>query len=462
MGNSSENYTNQEVTFLDALKVCLKFKYVILAITLAITILGTLFIQLFYKASSLIYSSNFALYYSDLPNIVGADLDFDFKSDKVVNQLKNNEALEGVNIDAFRSVNMGLDFDRDLEKNYASFPYERSAVYYTWSSRQSYFKDRAQAVAFVKALGQVAISQMREKVESVNFANYIKEVERAVSFEQEISYLRSQTNTITAYYEALIEIYGESYIVEEGVTLGNRFETVRFYTNTVNYDSLEETIKAKAYVKFLANTAQDQSVYYSADANYIDKKEQALDKTQKDVNRVQELLNEANTELQQAQAAQNKMLMDFWLSRRDSLRLEFDNLEQSAEEIRTRLDKMRDPITKEIYKISEQDYLNATNSSIEETISLRAKLAECCDALSQYSENYKRDILTIYDAEHRIIYESRQEVVSGGGISLVVSILSTFGIGFVISLIVVFFINVGKKVKESNQVDAEKENKIKE
>ncbi len=454
MSTIPENNENREIRLIDIVKVCLRFKYVIIAITLAVCILGTLFIQVFYNKENRRYVSNFALYYSELPAIVNTDGSVNFASDEIVDALKENDALKSIDFNRFKEGNMGIMIDRNWTEDrllYANFPYKIDAFYYTMAIRTHNFSSEEQALIYVEAIAKAAISSNREKIESLKFDNYLRQVDTAESFEKEMSYLQNQASSITASYDKLIEIYKDSLVVVGGDTLRNRLDDIKIRYNQMNFTELREMSERNSYVKFFEVLDEDGNptgnyeaspVYKSSVNEQLNSKKEELEKIEVRRLEAEARVNAPSGNATIDSAAYNDL---------KTLTLEKQELEKDIERLAKSQEKMSQVVSED-------------NAAILETKELREKLTAYKQELSELLEIYKQDILYIYDQDSRVIFESSKIIEIDGGFGLIISVLLTFVIGFVLSLLVVFFINTFKKSKKEMALEKAsiEEEKVKE
>ncbi len=440
MNSTPQSYQreNNEITLLDALKVCFRFKYLILAITLIVTILGTLFIQVIYNASNKYYYSNFALYYTDVPAVVNTDVDFDFTSQTVIDRLKANEDLEGMNFDDLVLSNMGLSFDQSIvtDENrvqYANFPYARDAVYYTWVGSPNTIQSEEQAVAYVNALADSAIVLTREKISSLRFDSYLSQVGNSESFDREISYLQSQASMIVSNYETLISKYGANLYVSNNDTLKNKVDEIKIYIAKISFEDISDTIERNSYVKFLPNYDDEGNIVnYKADDRYKANVRESIKAIEEQLNEIKPLYQEAVQK--EANPGSNSEINNYWVNRLETLTTQKTELERKLERLNNCVTKMDTAVS-------------ATDEYFAETAEVRQDLAECFDYLTDVLEEYREDLLYIYDLECRIIFEDSRMVVTTGGVGLLTSLVLTFAVGFILSLAAVFVVNMFMKAR---------------
>lgn len=117
---------------------------------------------------------------------------------------------------------------------------------YTISARQSYFEDRAQATAFLRALAQLPIERVKTKAAALDFS-LSKSVFDGVQFEDKLTLLSDQKAEILARYDVWIAQYSGDYIAS-GKALKNYRTEASVVLGDVIFEELKEELSRYGYV----------------------------------------------------------------------------------------------------------------------------------------------------------------------------------------------------------------------
>lgn len=75
----------------------------------------------------------------------------------------------------------------------------------------SYFSDRNQATAFIRALANLPVQYARDAAARADFDSNLEAYRTVPSFEMKLGYLKEQKNALLAQYDEWISLYGENY-----------------------------------------------------------------------------------------------------------------------------------------------------------------------------------------------------------------------------------------------------------
>ena len=281
-----DNFERDEkgLTFGDICRIAFSQKWLALAIVIIITVAASLGMYYSNKSKEE-YSSTFHL---QLPDTAGSTLTvytYPDGSTFYFTDLKERKNLENA---SKRAGLEGLDIEKMTEKGDISIErtiikidetVKTGSVYefnYTLTVKTDYFKSEKQARSFIEAV----VSTPREYIKSINF-DFDKGLEAsktAATYEEKLTLLKNQTLFIKTKYEKLVETFGDSFILENGKSLGGYMAEVEAY---LEKDLFSELIKSED-----ASASTPSEDYKKAIAEVVKTVEKFTDDIQKIVPQV--------------------------------------------------------------------------------------------------------------------------------------------------------------------------------
>lgn len=230
------------------IKVAFGRKILLACITILITIIGVLGIELVYNKSKEKYVASFE--YS-LPGINdGRYIDgsnFNYKTlislDNLRDAKDSNDNFKALDVEKMYSKNdIEITYTYQDDKNN-----ELKNPYYTISIKEKYFKTSEQAGDFVEILANYPIEKTLEIVKNTKYDYNLTSYNSALTYEAQIDYLNSQINLLNDKYSSLITNYGDLHIDNEQISEHQAKLTLYFVNNPLSI--LSNELEIKGYVK---------------------------------------------------------------------------------------------------------------------------------------------------------------------------------------------------------------------
>ncbi len=227
----------------DIFRMIFSQKWILLIVTIVITLVGTLAMQL-YSAARMQYVIEFKLnmpgysmsdgyYYPDGEPFYYSTLVNRKTLDKVK---ESNSMFADVDTEALAN-NGGISITLDLpDADYV----EVIDGTFKMVATSRYFKDSDTAKEFLRDVANYPctyLATMELKHDS-NLVLY----DGADDYLQQIEYLQAQMNEIRTTYSSLISSYGANFIVEDGKNLNSYLRTVNAYANSYKYGNLKQEL----------------------------------------------------------------------------------------------------------------------------------------------------------------------------------------------------------------------------
>lgn len=219
---------NQEevgITFKDLLKMIGKRIWIVIAITLAATIVVTCFVQFGYNAGKRSYSVTYslttpALSSSLAPLYIG-------ETQYSVNELIGEEVLSHVKEaggESFASIDVeALSKDGAATVSQSASQSEKNTANVTISIPSTYFSSREQAEAFIGALAEYSGTYAADLLKETDYGMHLHDLgsKQFHTYEQKIETMSKQQEQILELYEVLIAAENGHFVVSYTDAEGN-------------------------------------------------------------------------------------------------------------------------------------------------------------------------------------------------------------------------------------------------
>lgn len=244
---------NQEevgITFKDLLKMIGKRIWIVIAITLAATIVVTCFVQFGYNAGKRSYSVTYslttpALSSSLAPLYIG-------ETQYSVNELIGEEVLSHVKEaggESFASIDVeALSKDGAATVSQSASQSEKNTATVTISIPNTYFSSREQAEAFIGALAEYSGTYAADLLKETDYGMHLHDLgsKQFHTYEQKIETMSKQQEQILELYEVLIAAENEYFVVtytnENEEKVSEMLQVYRFDAESVFDESAQEAL----------------------------------------------------------------------------------------------------------------------------------------------------------------------------------------------------------------------------
>lgn len=387
---------NNGTTLGDILKPILKVKWLVLIITAVITLVGTLIINFAYNPTDTYYSMDFSLLLpEDDGNVIytypdGKKMHFaDIVAADALAEVKQSDPDKFKDIDVSKIIDksaIGIARSVTVRNSENAVP----EVTYTITLKSQFVKDYNIARQFLTELASRPIKYL-SSLETNHFVYYDLS-EKADDYESELELLESQLDYVISEFEKLSETYGENFKAD-GKSITAHLNEIIAYKDKDRLGSLAIKVREEGILK-------NESV--------ISEYEMKL----KDLTKQRDL----------AQATLDNLLSTGSSSQGNVIYVDATVIKQQSDLVES-LNQQIETVNKYI-----------TGENVDSTFETRYIKTER-DIIKAYTETLKSVASEAYVKSSAVTFLSVNAVVREGGISLVVSILISFFVGVVISLI---------------------------
>lgn len=383
----------------DIFRTIFSQKWLALIITVVITLVGVLGINLIYNKMTNEYVSSFkwtlsgasdsssyytypdgtVFYYSDVISI-----------DNLLAVKQSDEAFAGIDVEKMAEKG---DISISYVLTEAGDSYEGN---FTISIKAKYFDSEDTAREFVRILANTPSDYLSKM--TIDYDVYLVYAKQARDYEGELGYISSQLSYLINHYNSLISSYGENFVVSEGKTL-------RTYLQQLNL--------------YLSNNTINNLITEAREGNYL--KSESL----KDAYKLEVIELERSLSIAQ-------QTLDSLLS------LQGSDIESNASVIKEQSDYVG------TLKQKIQD-LTAYIENGEVSESFAGKIAEAYEKVTAFTGEYEEVARIVYSKASAVNFLSVRVIEQEGGIGLVLSGVISLVIGLILGCIVAYIVAVTKR-----------------
>ena len=274
MQNEQNTIQDNGVTIGDILSAIFCKKLLMLILTLAIALVGTLAIRLMYDKPLEVYTAGFHLNAINLENggtyIDGSKFDYrDIISLSNLNRAKaTNEkfsGMDGSKLISSGAINISKVDVYDKEKLESEKKAEIKESYFQITLKKSAIGDTGLARDYIDALVGLAISDNNTKTDTMDYMSNLTSFDSSNRYDTQITYLQNQFNLIIEGYESLTNNYGN--VASNGKNLSEYSKAVTTYFEDYTFANLKSELEQYGYIK---DYTQNGRVYYTAVNNNVD------------------------------------------------------------------------------------------------------------------------------------------------------------------------------------------------
>ncbi len=407
-----ENNT-KELSFADLFGIIFKHKILLTVITLMITIVGTLCLEIFYNNSQSYYTTSFTLNYPGIENLTlpdGSNLKYaDFISQSSLEKVKESKE-DYKNIDV-KSIT--LENDISIAWEIVSNSANKKDTVYTIKVKAKYFNGKKLAKEFLKDLAMLPINNIKEMVSSANHESYLAAYEQTKSFDNKISFLEAQKEYLLGTYLSTIESLGNISINNKSLTIYKQGVENYFLINSL------ELLKSELDSNGFAPTDEALASSYTAEINALEIKRSTNEK----------VIEAIRTEIGKTEY--------------DGKQIEFTKLIELIEENAV--------ITEQIAVLTKKlEYASGKIENVTSVTQFEAKLVSFHDEIEKFTDEYISNINAIYEQLSSTSFEHSSIIKETGSIGFALSGIISFILGFIIASATAIIVDVTKKKKANN------------
>lgn len=431
------------ITFSEILQAIKRQIWIVLAITLAGTLIVSLVFGLFLNPRSAEYEMSFNLLYPSGENARYPDgspfYDFDIVSSDFLEEAKGTDESFS-NIDVARMI-------RYNDIRLAKQQMETGSDIYTITVKGTYFSNREAAEKFIRAVAQVPVSRITANAQNVDYA-LNPAIFGGASFEEKLELLSQWKGTLLGALDEWVELYGATYPVN-GNTLGN----CRSAIYVVYGDSTKSILKSEF----------ETNGYDGLDIGSYDTPDEEAAAIERAI--------KVRTDVLNAEKTLNQEIIDALIDATKN-----ENQNTGASTYARVADTRNDGDTAAVI-VDKNGYMDAAemiayytkrNAQIEYQLntSLKAEnVKSFMDRLDGQFEELKSAAETVslvassVYAQNTAVSFHTQRAQRIGGTNLVLVIVCALLISFIISVIVAYFVNNKKKRKTEGDTAAKQSDK---
>lgn len=398
-------------SFLDICKMIWREKIILLIVTVAVFIVGTLLIAFWYNPSKVAYTGSFNLEFdgSDSQTFINGRK-FNYKD--IIS--KKNLILAKDSDSKFSDIDVENLYKKNLITITVS---EDDATLYTITVTKSKIKDSDLMADYVEALVNNYVSYIVEQNNSVDYTTSY-DLYKDYYYYEGLDFLSDKADDILSKYGSLVSKFGGDYIIY-GQSLSTEYEKVKTTIDKL----LISYYKNQALTNLYVDSEDSKTLYQKKAKAIVEDDLLTLEKNALVVKEYKDMLSQAQnyTELMTSIANQNASIyqeLKYYTNASDVTTLTLDNYETYLKEA----------------TVASSDYQT-------EISKIYSTLLECGADLEQITS-------TLYNASIDVTYQTNSIVEASGSINIILGALISLVIGLVIACVACYIVAA---VKESNE-----------
>lgn len=402
---------SKELTFGDLLSIIFKRKILLAAITLIITILGTLFLGVVYNNDKAYYTTSFVLDYPGVENLTlpdGSSLKYsNFISQNSLEKVKDSNS----NYSEIDVETLALSDDISISQEIITNSANKKDTVYTITIKSKYFPNKEVAKSFIKDLSTLPINNVKEMVKNSRHDGYLNAYTSSVSLDNKLNFLESQKTYLLEAYDTTITALGN--ISVNNKSLLSHKQSVENYFAINSLDLLVSEFEREGYAPISEALAKSYQLEIDALLNKKSSNEAIIEEIRA------ELGNPAYS---------NKQF--------DSTRI-LELLEENA------------LITVKVEALNRKlNYAKGLTLNDEAYNSFNNKVNDLYNNLTNFTNEYTQNINLIYEQLSSITFEYSSIIKEKGSISIAIAGAASFIVGFMAACMISITIDVILKRKK--------------
>lgn len=423
-------------------------KWLLLVVTLAIAIVGMVFVQFIYNPSSIEYETTFQIKFPDVYTTSDDERFYPDGQEFLYQEFISLENLQRAKDkdESFKSINIEkMKYKNDISIQEYEITINEEPVkmqIYSIYILKKYFVNEEQAVNFFDALINVPRDVIIEKIETIEYDKSLKQFNLVKDYESKVNSLISQKDSIIAKYNTLITKYStaQSILLEDGnkLAINEALTEVESYFIRYDLNGLLVEIEENGYVN------PDDIEYYVTIEN--NKASLVRERT----------INESKIENLNAQY---KKIVE--LSGNQTIIIQ--DIMSSINELTCRNAEIDYIITNVYDKIlNTRDENNNDEVYQEKLRKFDERLTTYYNKLIEFTDTYKKFEINSYKENTKILVSAGSVITSAGGFNVLLALAVFLVVGFIIGCGVNLCLDMPSYLKNKNNEKKEKKEEITE
>lgn len=402
-------------------------KWLLLAVTVIVWLLGFIFLQVIYNPSKEIYQCEFEIKfpgYSSGKYPDGTEIIYkNFINLEYLQKTKDSKE-EYKNLDVVR---MSLENDIHITEVFMRLNnQEYKTGRYLITAKSKYFSSGNQARLFLQDLTRQPVDYAIQKGLKIDYKYHLVQSVGSGDYKTQIDHLIAQRDQLLEAYDNIIENYSNTYIVN-GQLVSQAQAEIKNYFSTYNLESMQLEVELQGYTK--------------KNSDYLNSIEREIEnlKREKELNtnklvaldtKLDEIIKKFNTGGSTAQLDSLKTMID-----------EITTLTTRNAEI--------DHLIDVVYK----QYLDSSHGADYE-VKLKqfdTDLQKHYEKLEQFTDTYIEFANVVYNLNSKVVFTYNSVIVEDGGINILVGLLVFLVIGFILACCVNLVLDMPKYLKSKKE-----------
>ncbi|MDE5545993.1 MAG: hypothetical protein K2I88_00860 [Anaeroplasmataceae bacterium] len=415
-------------------------KWLLLAVTLVITLFGVIFVQFLYNPGKVEYQATFQVKFPDAFKVENDSTrhypdgtEFLYQELISLDNLKKaqakDESFASINVEKMKRNN-GISI-QEYEATINNEPVKTEI--YSIFILKKYFSSSEQAADFFEALIDIPVETILEKSKLIDYDRYLKQFDSLSDYASQMEILINQKELIIKNYDRLISTYSNAHtiILNDGSIkpISTAQSDIESYFTRYDLEAMKNEVELNGYVypnsEFLINVR-----------NNLADLERQLERNNLKLDNLQKQIKDISSDEGQTIIIQG-------------LISEISKITEENAEIESTI--------KDYNK-----YLNASSEAgyAEKLASFESRMKAHYEKLQEFTDIYAAFNNEIYETNTKVLVSAGSIIVEDGGINILIALAASLVIGFVLGCCLNLCLELPKFLKEkkhTKELETEKE-----
>ncbi len=418
-------------------------KWLLLAVTLVVAIIGMVFVQFIYNPGSVEYETTFQVKFPDNYTTSNDERFYPDGQEFLYQEFISLENLQKAKDkdESFKSIDIEkMKYKNDISIQEYEITINEQPVkmqIYSIYILKKYFATEQQAVNFFDALIHVPRDIIIEKSESIEHDKHLKQFNLVKDYDSKVNSLIDQKENIINQYNELISKYStaQAILLEGGnkLSISEALSEVESYFTRYDLKGLLVEIEENGYVN-----PSDTEYYVTIENNKASLVREKTINEAKIVN-----LNEQYKKMIELSGNQTIIIQDIMAS--------INELTSRNAEIDYTINNVYDKI------LNNRDIHNNDSVYQEKLKSFDERLTAHYNKLLEFTETYKKFSVNSYKENTKILVSAGSVITSAGGFNVILALAVFLVVGFVVGCGVNLCLDMPAYLKNKKNEENEKE-----